>query len=107
MDYTFEGVLESCGDLEHVTDRFDKRDFVVRTVGERYEQSIKFQLTQHRCELLDEFDVGQMVSVTFNLTGKAWQGRHFVNLNALSITEHHLDKTRQTNEHDDPDEIPF
>jgi len=50
---------------------------------------IKFQSTQDKCSLLDQFNVDDMVSVSFNLRGRKWerdgQVSYFTNLEAWRI----------------------
>ena len=50
---------------------FKKRDVVVAT-DEQYPQSISIQFVQDKCEYLDNFKVGDLVTVGINLRGREW-----------------------------------
>lgn len=50
---------------------FKKRDFVITTDSE-YPQHILLQLVQEKCDLLDNFKIGDEVRVEFNLKGREW-----------------------------------
>ena len=52
-----------------VTQSFKKREFVIAT-EEKYPQVVKFELTQNKCEDLDNYKVGQLVDVFFNVRGR-------------------------------------
>jgi len=82
--FTLEGTLHKIFDTVQKTDSFRVREFVVVT-EDRYPQTIKFQLSQDRCESIDTHSVGDPVSVDFNVVGKEWNDKYFVNLNAFRI----------------------
>lgn len=48
-----------------------KREFVVVT-DEDYPQQLKFELLNNRINLLDNFNIGDMIEVHFNLCGREW-----------------------------------
>ncbi|ATA79342.1 hypothetical protein CGC59_06465 [Capnocytophaga sputigena] len=50
---------------------FQKRDLVITTDGQ-YPQDIIIQFAQGNCALLDNFQVGQIVKIHFNLQGREW-----------------------------------
>jgi len=56
-----------------VTDTFKKREFVVEySENPQYPEYIKFELIQDKCNLLDNFKVGDEVEIQFNLKGRKW-----------------------------------
>jgi hypothetical protein len=68
-----EGKLHTKFDTQNVSDKFQKRDFVVEySDNPMYPQYVSFQLTQDRCATLDQFQVGDKIEVTFNLRGREW-----------------------------------
>lgn len=85
MSYIFHGILEQIGDTEIKSDRFRAREFVVKSIEDTYPQTIKFQLTQHRCEMIDQFTCGEILDIKFVLSGREWNGRVFINLNVLAV----------------------
>jgi len=52
------------------TGNFSKRDIVIRT-DEQYPQDISIQFTQDKCDLLDLYKPGEVVTIAYNLRGKA------------------------------------
>jgi hypothetical protein len=50
---------------------FKKRDLVV-TTDEQYPQHILVQFVQDKCDLLNNFQVGESVKVDINLRGREW-----------------------------------
>lgn len=50
---------------------FRKRDIVV-TTDEQYPQHILVQFVQDKCELLNNYQVGDQVKIDINLRGREW-----------------------------------
>jgi hypothetical protein len=50
---------------------FKKRDVVV-TTDEQYPQHISVQFVQDKCDLLNNFQVGEVVKIDINLRGREW-----------------------------------
>jgi hypothetical protein len=50
---------------------FKKRDVVV-TTDEQYPQHILVQFVQDKCDLLNNFQVGEPVKIDINLRGREW-----------------------------------
>lgn len=82
------GKLKVINDTEQVSDRFKKREFVI-TIGEQYPQHVSFQLTQDKCELLNNYRIGDEIRVDYNLRGREWNGpqgvKYFNTLEAWRI----------------------
>lgn len=57
-----------------VSDKFQKREFVAEYVPEKsqYQEYLKFEIVQDKCEILDAFKVGENVEIHFNLKGRKW-----------------------------------
>ena len=53
------------------TSGFKKRDIVV-TTDEQYPQHILVQFVQDKCELLNNYQVGETVKIDINLRGREW-----------------------------------
>lgn len=84
MAFETEGILYKVFETESKTPTFQTREFVIKQEGD-YPQVIKFQLTQDRCDLLQNFKEGQKVKVHFDLRGREWNEKFFTNLNAWRI----------------------
>lgn len=94
MSFEINGRLAEKFEIQKVSDRFQKREFVLEikstgNTGYEYVDFIKFQATQDRCSLLDQFNVDDTVKVSFNLRGRKWekdgQVSYFTNLEAWRI----------------------
>ncbi|GAB4254127.1 MAG: hypothetical protein Kow0027_20030 [Saprospiraceae bacterium] len=83
--FEIEGKLHKKFDTESKTQTFQAREFVIEIQDGNYPQLIKFQLTQDRCAVLDNFEEGQQIKVMFDLRGREWQGKYFTNLNAWRV----------------------
>ncbi|MEZ5013345.1 MAG: DUF3127 domain-containing protein [Chitinophagales bacterium] len=93
MAYEFTGKLSEVFPTQELTASFKKREFVLEkseTSNDRvFTDQVKFQVTQDRCAQLDNYAIGDMLKVTFNIKGSKWEkdGRsgYFVNLDAWRI----------------------
>jgi hypothetical protein len=70
MDIT--GILKVKTEAQQVSDKFRKREFVLTDNSSQYPQHVSFQLTQDKCSLLDQYNVGDEIKVHFNLRGREW-----------------------------------
>lgn len=70
-EFKVEGVLKHIGDTVVVSEKFSKREFVL-TIPGQYPQDVAFQLTQGKCDNINSYNVGQSVTVSFNLRGREW-----------------------------------
>lgn len=78
MNININGELVEIFDTMNVTDKFSKREFVVKSMeqlpnGEFIEQHYKCQAVNKNCEILNGFKVGQFVDVSCNLGGKRYE----------------------------------
>lgn len=93
MSFEITGKIIEKFNTQQVTDRFRKREFVLETretAGtSEFVETIKFQLTQDRCDLIDNISVGDDAKVSFNIRGRRWekngQVSYFNNLEAWRI----------------------
>ncbi|WP_276132952.1 DUF3127 domain-containing protein [Polluticoccus soli] len=64
-------------DAQQVNDRFKKREFVLELAeeinGNVYTNYAKMQLVQQKCDILDRFNEGDSVKVSFNIKGNRWE----------------------------------
>lgn len=89
MAFDVQGRLHEIFDENRVSDKFRKREFVLEIPDGSYTQYPKFQLTQDKCSILDQFKIGDEVKVAFNLSGKPFtkdgNTMYFTNLSAWRI----------------------
>ena len=84
------GTLKVKFDTQRVSERFQKREFVLTTEANTpYPQHVSFQVTQDKCSLLDQYNEGDELKVQFNLRGREWNGpqgvKYFNTLEAWRI----------------------
>lgn len=84
------GTLKAIFDTHKVSDRLQKREFVLTTEASTpYPQHVIFQITQDKCSLLDQFNEGDEIKVLFNIRGREWNGpqgvKYFNTLDAWKI----------------------
>lgn len=75
--YEAQGFVHSIGaTTEYGSNGFTKREFVIKLTGEGenpdYPNFIALELIKDKCALLDHFQIGEEVSVQFNLSGRLW-----------------------------------
>ena len=109
MKYT--GTIVSIADTQNVSDKFQKREFIVTDKTEKYPQTISFECQQTHCGLLDSFRVGSLVDVEFNLRGKPYKERNYNTLVAWKISNVSVDKGTSeptaNSSSDDSSGLPF
>ncbi len=108
MSFEVNGQITQISQTQRISDRFQKREFVIEVKsttagGFEYVDYIKFQSTQDKCGMLDQFSNGDQVKVSFNLRGRKWekdgQVNYFTNLEAWRVE-------KQTNEFGGTDTPP-
>ena len=86
-----QGKLLEISDTQQIKDTFKKREFVLEYAeNPQYPEYLKIELIQDRCNLLDQFNVGDAVDVHFNLKGRKWtdpqgQTKYFNSIQAWKI----------------------
>lgn len=85
MAMELEGTLFKKFETQKVKENFQKREFVMEVQDGAYPQRVKLELTQDKCGLIDSYQEGDKVKVSFNIRGSEWQGKYFVNLQAWKI----------------------
>lgn len=84
------GTLKVKFDTQKVSERFQKREFVLTTEANTpYPQFVSFQVTQDKVNMLDQYNDGDELKVHFNLRGREWNGpqgiKYFNTLEAWRI----------------------
>ena len=83
--YETAGKVKWIGDTQTFPSGFSKREFVVTTAHDKYPQDIKFDMVKDKCPLLDGFDLGQDVQVSFDIRGREYNGKYFVDLSCWKL----------------------
>ncbi len=116
--YEAEGTLKAILDTQNISDSFRKREFALEIEDGAYTQTVKFQVVQDKCEMLDAFEPGQKVKIAFNLRGREYTRKSdgatdwWVNLDCWRMES--LDKNDAAGDSDDlpptdayDDDVPF
>ncbi len=73
------GKVIRVGETVNVSDKFKKRELVIET-DEKYPQSVPLEFVQDKTEMLDGINEGDTVTVSYNLRGREWNGKYYVNV---------------------------
>lgn len=114
MSYEIVGKLIEKEKTVQISEKFRKREFVIEKSennnGMVFTDSIKFQLTQDRCSLIDPVAINDEIKVTFNIRGNRWEKNgkvsYFNNLDAWKIEKMEKEQTPPEMPDFSPDEIP-
>ena len=114
------GIIKVKKEEQTVSEKFRKREFVLTDNSSQYPQLISFQLTQDRCSLLDQVQVGDTVVIHFNIRGREWtspQGeiKYFNTLEAWKIDRNAVGSSQPMEQYEnipsaqaqDKDDLPF
>ncbi len=94
MSYELTGKLIEKFDVQQVSDSFKKLEFVVEkeenVAGNVYTEVIKFQCVQDKVDMLDNININDIVTISFNIRGRKWEKPggdtlYFTNLDAWRI----------------------
>lgn len=92
MNYEISGKLIFKEETQHINDRFQKREFVIEVENEKNPQwndFVKVQLIQDRCDLLENIALNENIKVYFNIRGRKWENKgqvsYFTNLEGWRI----------------------
>ncbi len=85
MNYELTGIVKLIQDAQTFGSGFTKREMVVTVPDGKYPQDINLEFVQDKVNLLDALQVGQEVTVTFDIRGREYNGRYFNNLQGWKI----------------------
>jgi hypothetical protein len=85
MNFEITGKLLEKFDVQQVSEKFKKREFVIERNENNFPEFIKFQLVQDKTDLIDVYNKGEEIKVHFNIRGNKWKESYFVNLQAWKI----------------------
>lgn len=93
MAFELTGILILKGELQQISNKFRKREFVIEkketNQNQEFVDYVKFQLTQDRCDLVEPFEINDKIKISFNIRGNRWEKEgkvnYFTNLDAWRI----------------------
>ena len=83
--YELSGTVKEIFEEKTFGSDFNVREFVVTTEADKYPQDICLQCVKEKVEMVNKLKPGEKVKVSFDLRGREYQGRYFVNLNAWKV----------------------
>jgi hypothetical protein len=84
MAYELTGKIKKIFDQQDFPSGFYKQEFVV-TTEERFPQDIKLDCLKEKVEMLKDLQEGSPVKVSFDIRGREWNERYYVDLTAWKI----------------------
>ena len=85
MSYDLTGKIKLIQQAQTFDSGFTKREMVVIVEDGKYPQEINLEFVQDKVSLLDNLQVGQEVTVTFDIRGREYNGRYFNNLQGWKL----------------------
>ena len=85
MAYDLTGKIKIIQEAKTFDSGFTKREMVVIVEDGKYPQEINIEFVQDKISLLDDLQIGQEVTVTFDIRGREYNGRYFNNLQGWKI----------------------
>ena len=116
MAYDLTGKIKLIQDAKTFDSGFTKREMVVTVEDGKYPQEINIEFVQDKVALLESLQIGQEVTVTFDIRGREYNGRYFNNLQGWKIVAIGGESTATQEEQSSPyptpsdfgdDDIPF
>lgn len=84
MAYEISGTIKVIFDTQTFPSGFSKREFVI-TTQDKFPQDVKLECLKDKASMLDNLKEGQSVKVSFDINGREYNGRYFVNLSAWRV----------------------
>ena len=83
-----EAIIQTIKDTEYRGAKgFAVRELIaVIGYGDKYPQTVKFEVLGDKTALLDDYREGQKVTIHFDIRGREWQDKVFNSLNIWKIT---------------------
>lgn len=117
------GTLKKIDETKTFGSGFRKRE-VVLTTDEQYPQLLLVEFTQEKCDLLQNYQVGESVKISINLRGREWvspqnETKYFNSIQGWRIEKlnnqtaptttpvQEFEKTTDFNLTEDEDDLPF
>jgi len=85
--FKLEGTVKVIEDLQTFASGFQKREFVVTVPDGQYPQDIKLELVKDGVDKLTGIEIGDQVSVVFDIRGNEYKGKYYVNLVAWQLKQ--------------------
>jgi hypothetical protein len=85
MNQSLKGTLKLKFETIKFESGFEKREFVITTVDDKYPQDVKFELVKEKTGIIEDVPAGAEVEVHFNIRGNEYNGKYYVNLHCWKL----------------------
>ena len=108
-----KGIIHKIYEEKQVTEKFKKREFVVYIPEQGYRSKyVKFSLIQKDCDVIEEFEEGDTVTISYSFEGREWENpktdetEYFndIRANRITLEEEEIQMNDISGEGDD---LPF
>lgn len=110
MELVIKGTIKKIGEVQTISDKFKKVEFVIET-SDQYPKLVSFQVTNDKIDNFLKFNkVGNLVEVKFNVESKEFNGKYFTNLTAWRVqneSAQQSDVKQATTNEVEEDDLPF
>lgn len=120
MSYKTSGrviaIGEPTGGTSKAGKEWSKQGFVIDDEAKEYPKKISFDVMNDKTNMFDNFRVGTMVDVDFNVESREYQGKYYTNCNAFKVTavggqsavkQKEEPKEIRSDNNDDTSDLPF
>ena len=84
-NYEISGEVIKVGDVQLFDSGFTKAELVIKTGGQ-YPQEVPIEFLKDNVSKIDGLKDGDFVTVSFNVRGREYNGRYFVNLTGWRVS---------------------
>ena len=86
MSYDLTGKVKLLQETQIFGSGFKKREIIITVENGKYPQDISLEFVQEKIDLLDALVVGQIVTITFDIRGREYNGRYYNNLQGWKVS---------------------
>lgn len=116
-----QGRIKKIDETQQFSSGFKKRELVL-TTQEQYPQDILIEFTQDKTDVLNAYNVGDIVDIGINIRGREWTNPEGISKYFNSIVGWKITKTEESNQQhysnqsappvqqdlaNEPDDLPF
>ena len=80
-----KGGIKLINPIKVISDKFSVREFVIVTDDAKYPQEVIFQTVNDKMDVIAPYGVGQVVTVSFNVRGREYNGKYYNTLDAYKV----------------------
>ena len=80
------GKVLAIKEVQVISDKFKKQEVILKQEGVEYDSDVPIEFIQDKgIELVRGLKVGSSYDIDINISGRAWNDRHFVSLKAWKV----------------------